>query len=146
MRPDVVRPEVLEAEALVDRVAHVRRLEDSQSGAARRAVAHRCQHHGAADAAATHLGHGGDVEDPEDLAFRHPERRSHRLALTANEEDPLCLVVADDGQGFPVGKAGRVDSYGMVGMRERADAIRAVLELESEKGRGTTVRCRLENP
>jgi signal transduction histidine kinase len=55
------------------------------------------------------------------------------------------LVVADDGQGFPVGKAGRVDSYGMVGMRERADAIGAVLEFESEHGRGTTVRCRLEN-
>ena len=29
--------------------------------------------------------------------------------------------------------------------RERADAIGAVLEFESEPGRGTTVRCRLEN-
>jgi signal transduction histidine kinase len=55
------------------------------------------------------------------------------------------LVVADDGRGFPVGKAGRLDSYGMVGMRERADAIGAVLEFDSTEGRGTTVRCRLEN-
>jgi len=56
------------------------------------------------------------------------------------------LVVADDGQGFPIGKSGRLDSYGMLGMRERADAIGAVLEFESTQGRGTTVRCRLENP
>jgi signal transduction histidine kinase len=55
------------------------------------------------------------------------------------------LVIADDGGGFPVGKAGRLDSYGMVGMRERADAIGAHLEFESIEGRGTTVRCRLEN-
>ena len=55
------------------------------------------------------------------------------------------LVVADDGSGFPMGKAGRLDSYGMVGMRERADAIGAHLEFESTEGRGTTVRCRLEN-
>ena len=55
------------------------------------------------------------------------------------------LVVADDGQGFPIGKAGRLDSYGMLGMRERADAIGAALEFESVQGRGTTVRCRLEN-
>ena len=56
------------------------------------------------------------------------------------------LVVEDDGKGFPIGRAGRVDSYGMLGMRERADAIGAVLEFESVQGRGTTVRCRLENP
>ena len=55
------------------------------------------------------------------------------------------LVVSDDGHGFPIGKAGRLDSYGMLGMRERADAIGAVLEFESAQGRGTTVRCRLEN-
>ena len=55
------------------------------------------------------------------------------------------LVVADDGLGFPVGTAGRLDSYGLVGMRERADAIGAQLEFESTEGRGTTVRCRLEN-
>ncbi|MCU1448263.1 MAG: two-component sensor histidine kinase, partial [Acidimicrobiales bacterium] len=55
------------------------------------------------------------------------------------------LVIADDGDGFPLGKAGRLDSYGMVGMRERADAIGAHLEFESTEGRGTTVRCRLEN-
>jgi signal transduction histidine kinase len=72
-------------------------------------------------------------------------RASHLSVRWRCDGTNALLVVTDDGQGFPVGKAGRVDSYGMLGMRERADAIGAVLEFESEQGRGTTVRCRLES-
>ena len=53
------------------------------------------------------------------------------------------LEVADDGIGFPVGRAGRLDSYGLLGMRERAAAIGATLTIDSEPGRGTRVRCTL---
>ena len=72
-------------------------------------------------------------------------RASHLSVQWRCDGSTALLVVADDGQGFPIGRAGRIDSYGMVGMRERADAIRAVMEFESQPGRGTTVRCRLEN-
>ena len=54
------------------------------------------------------------------------------------------LEVADDGIGFPVGTAGRLDSYGLLGMRERADSIGATLVVDSEPGRGTRVRCSLD--
>jgi signal transduction histidine kinase len=73
-------------------------------------------------------------------------RASHFNVSWRCDGSSALLVVTDDGLGFPVGRAGRVDSYGMLGMRERADAIGAVLEFESAEGRGTTVRCRLENP
>jgi signal transduction histidine kinase len=73
-------------------------------------------------------------------------RASHLNVQWRCDGSSALLVVTDDGLGFPIGRAGRVDSYGMLGMRERADAIGAVLEFESEQGRGTTVRCRLENP
>ena len=53
------------------------------------------------------------------------------------------LEIADDGIGFPVGKAGRLDSYGLLGMRERAASIGATLVVDSEPGRGTRVRCTL---
>ena len=56
-----------------------------------------------------------------------------------------ALEVADDGDGFPVGKAGRLDSYGLIGMRERASSIGATLEILSEPGRGTIIRCLLTN-
>jgi signal transduction histidine kinase len=54
------------------------------------------------------------------------------------------LEVADDGVGFPVGRAGRLDSYGLLGMRERAASIGATLVVDSEPGRGTRVRCTLD--
>ena len=53
------------------------------------------------------------------------------------------VVVVDDGRGFAASTPGRLDSYGLLGMRERADAIGATLEIVSEPGRGTTVRCRV---
>jgi signal transduction histidine kinase len=54
------------------------------------------------------------------------------------------LEVADDGIGFPVGRAGRLDSYGLLGMRERAASIGATLVVDSKPGRGTRVRCTLD--
>jgi len=56
------------------------------------------------------------------------------------------LEIADDGRGFPVGNAGRLDSYGILGMRERASSIGATLDLLSEPGAGSTVRCSLVPP
>ena len=55
-----------------------------------------------------------------------------------------ALAVADDGRGFVPGRNGRPDSYGIKGMRERADAIGATLEIDSAPASGTVVRCRLE--
>ena len=52
------------------------------------------------------------------------------------------LEVRDDGVGF-AGASGRVDSYGMRGLRERAAGIGARLEIESSAGQGTLLRCRL---
>jgi signal transduction histidine kinase len=52
-----------------------------------------------------------------------------------------ALEVVDDGDGFPPGKAGRLDSYGMIGMRERASSIGATLDIISAQGKGTAVRC-----
>jgi signal transduction histidine kinase len=60
------------------------------------------------------------------------------------DRSSALLVVSDDGRGLPERGATRIDAYGMLGMRERADAIGAQLEIESAPGKGTTVRCRLE--
>ncbi|MCU1357247.1 MAG: Signal transduction histidine kinase [Acidimicrobiales bacterium] len=51
------------------------------------------------------------------------------------------LLVADDGIGFANDRAGRLDSYGIVGMRERAASIGATLDVHGTPDVGTTVRC-----
>lgn len=53
------------------------------------------------------------------------------------------LEVRDDGRGFPVGNAGRLDSYGILGMRERASSIGATLDIQSSPGEGAALRCTL---
>jgi signal transduction histidine kinase len=53
------------------------------------------------------------------------------------------LTVADDGKGFDVGRGGRSGSYGLQGMRERANAIGARLDIESKPSVGTVVECRV---
>jgi signal transduction histidine kinase len=55
------------------------------------------------------------------------------------------IDVTDNGVGFEAATAGRLDSYGVLGMRERASSIGASLEILSAPGRGTRVRCSL-NP
>lgn len=59
------------------------------------------------------------------------------------DERTARLEVVDDGRGMTEKGAGRADSYGIVGMRERADSIGATFEIESKPGEGTTVRCYL---
>jgi signal transduction histidine kinase len=53
------------------------------------------------------------------------------------------LQVSDDGRGFAPGVNGRADSYGILGMRERAASIGATLDIDSVEGQGATVRCLL---
>jgi len=73
---------------------------------------------------------------------RHAQAAQLTVSWTCNGSMGR-LEVADDGIGFPVGKAGRLDSYGLLGMRERAASIGATLEVDSEPGHGSRVRCTL---
>lgn len=77
-------------------------------------------------------------------ALVNVERHAHARNVTVTwscDGRTAELEVADDGDGFPVGRAGRLDSYGLLGMRERAAAIGARLDIESAPGQGTRIRC-----
>ena len=73
---------------------------------------------------------------------RHADAKRVNISWHCNGASAELLVV-DDGKGFE-GDAGRADSYGLMGMRERAASIGATLEFSSLKGEGTTVRCSLQ--
>lgn len=76
-------------------------------------------------------------------AERHADARQLRVRWTCDGRRAL-LEVRDDGRGFAVDAPVRDDAFGLVGMRERADAIGAELTVETAPGAGTVVRCRLE--
>ena len=73
---------------------------------------------------------------------RHAQAENVQIVWRCDGESAMVRV-ADDGNGFQAANAGRLDSYGILGMRERAASIGAQLEFESAPGEGTAVTCRL---
>lgn len=72
---------------------------------------------------------------------KHAEATTVSIRLGATPAG-LRLVVADDGRGFDVERARehpRPDSYGLVGMQERATLVGARVSIVSPPGEGTTV-------
>jgi signal transduction histidine kinase len=76
-------------------------------------------------------------------AERHAHASKVQVLWLCNAEGAL-LEVSDDGVGLPVGKSTGVSSYGLLGMRERADSVGAQLDITSGPDRGTLVRMRMK--
>jgi signal transduction histidine kinase len=73
------------------------------------------------------------------------ERHAQATTVTVGwqcDAEQAVLVISDDGKGLQ-SDAARADSYGLTGMRERAAAIGARIEVDSEHEAGTTVTIRL---
>ena len=73
---------------------------------------------------------------------RHADATNASVRWISDGEHGV-LEIKDDGRGFTIGESGRVDSYGLVGMRERAASIGASFEVTSSTGDGTSIRCSL---
>lgn len=83
------------------------------------------------------------VQEAVSNAERHSGASTITVCWSSADGTPV-LEVVDDGRGVDDGHPeGQLDSYGIRGMRERAEAIGATFELDSRTGTGTTVRCRL---
>lgn len=78
-------------------------------------------------------------------AVRHAKADNIGITLRLHPEE-IELVVADDGQGFDVEamrrRAAQGGSFGLLGMRERADLLGGLVWIDSPRGGGTTVRAR----
>ncbi|HEY0430000.1 MAG TPA: PAS domain S-box protein [Pyrinomonadaceae bacterium] len=64
--------------------------------------------------------------------------------LLEKRGDSVTLIVEDDGIGFnPKDKRNRSKGIGLIGMTERAKICGGTLEIESKKGKGTTIFARV---
>ncbi len=60
-------------------------------------------------------------------------------------DEALLLTIEDNGVGFGMDAVAKLDGhFGLVGMKERAAVIGAVLEVRSEMGKGSVVSLRVE--
>lgn len=79
------------------------------------------------------------VQEAITNSLRHS--RARNISLTVSLRPPVLIItVRDDGCGFSTDKATTGNGLGLVGMKERADAVGAEIEFISCEGRGTQVR------
>jgi two-component system sensor histidine kinase UhpB len=68
-------------------------------------------------------------------AIRHSEASRVQVELV-RRGDCIALTVADDGLGFVVTEVGP-ERFGILGLRERTEALGGALQLDTAPGRGT---------
>ena len=76
-------------------------------------------------------------------ALSHGGARHVDVLLTFGKSN-LAMTVRDDGCGFDAGGAGKTGS-GLASMRRRAEEIGGVFRVESELGKGTTVKVEVSD-
>lgn len=66
--------------------------------------------------------------------------RATRVSISCRQQgDQLHMEVRDNGQGFDMAAATRKQTFGLLGMQERALALKGRVEVASTPGRGTVV-------
>jgi signal transduction histidine kinase len=69
---------------------------------------------------------------------KHADAKTVHINWSVDDGRGL-LTIEDDGRGFDPDRGIRSTAYGLVGMRERAAAVGAILEIASERGTGTVI-------
>jgi signal transduction histidine kinase len=73
----------------------------------------------------------------------HAEHAAVRLFV---EEGELRINVDDDGTGITAARADAPDSFGLIGMRERVEALGGILSIKGISGFGTFLRVSIPLP
>lgn len=75
-------------------------------------------------------------------AVKHSGAKTLSLKLIY-ESDQVCMIVRDDGAGFDPEKQPPTGHFGLIGMRERIEALGGSLEIQSKPGEGTQIEVSL---
>jgi signal transduction histidine kinase len=80
------------------------------------------------------------VQEALNNVFKHAEARRVQVRL-ASGPDGVALTVQDDGKGLPPERpAGAAPTWGITGMRERAEVLGGTFAVEAADGGGALVR------
>jgi len=75
-------------------------------------------------------------------AVKHSQVRELKVELQARERE-LHLTISDLGRGFDTTEAMNGRGLGLISMRERLRLVNGELSIQSEPGRGTTIKARV---
>lgn len=95
------------------------------------------------------LGHLGEslsinlyriVQEAVTNALRYSDATQVDIVLAQDENGGLRLAVQDNGVGMNLCKVDQTRHFGLLGMRERVQALHGQFELDSQLGEGTCIR------
>lgn len=82
------------------------------------------------------------VQEALNNVYKHAQAKTVSISLEPREDSAL-LIIEDDGAGFETGESilsgDGAKGMGLIGMRERAALVDGTFEIESSKGKGTTL-------
>jgi signal transduction histidine kinase len=73
---------------------------------------------------------------------KHAQASRVEVTLT-REGDAVTLTVHDNGKGFDMNDPRKPNSFGLLGLRERAYLLGGEAQIESAPGKGTTIEIHL---
>ena len=77
---------------------------------------------------------------------KHAMATQVNIYLGINEKKRLFLEIKDNGKGFDIDNKRKNESYGLIGMKERAYLLDGDLTVLSSPGAGTTVKIEIDYP
>jgi signal transduction histidine kinase len=83
------------------------------------------------------------VREATGNAVRHGQASVVRIRVDA--DSMLRVAIVDNGRGFDTTRDPKRDSFGLISMRERAEAVDGELAVRSRPGEGTTVELVMPN-
>jgi len=79
------------------------------------------------------------VQEAVNNALKHSHANKIEIGLEADDAEGLVLKIKDNGQGMDFCDVDQSRHFGLLGMRERAQALGGSFSLESEIGQGTAI-------
>jgi signal transduction histidine kinase len=72
-----------------------------------------------------------------------PSRATEVVVNLVRDDSSVTLAIQDNGIGFAVAGPRKTNSFGLLGLRERAQLLGGEVEIVSAAGKGTRVRLRI---
>lgn len=83
------------------------------------------------------------IQEAVNNALKHSNASLIDIKLEANKSGGLQLVIKDNGGGMDFCKVDHSKHFGLLGMRERAQALQGTFNVDSEVEKGTTIRINI---
>jgi signal transduction histidine kinase len=85
------------------------------------------------------------VQESINNALKYAEATTIDVKLTKFKTDNLQLDIVDNGKGMDVESVDQTSHFGILGMRERAQALHGSFKIVSVKDKGTAIHVKIPN-